>query len=47
MIIDEFNREKLPKVKRYGLPIFEKEIMLQFYQYVDGLYSLNIEKKRE
>ena len=28
MIIDEFNPKNLPQVKRYGLPIFGKELML-------------------
>jgi len=28
MLIDEFNLETFPKVKRYGLPIFEKELLV-------------------
>lgn len=47
MLIDEFNIETFPKVKRYGLPIFEKELLVQFYQYVDGLYSANVMKEPE
>ena len=27
------------QTKRYGLPIFQKEFLLQFYEYCDGCFS--------
>lgn len=47
MLIDEFDIEQFTKVKRYGLPIFEKDLLQQYYEYVDGLFSLNVERKPE
>jgi len=47
MLIDEFNVEEFYKVKRFGLPIFSKVTLKQYYDYLNGLYSLNVRKDPE
>ena len=47
MLIDEFNLEEFPKVKRFGLPIFSKDTLKQYYDYLNGLYSFNVSRKPE
>ena len=47
MLIDEFDIEQFTKVKRYGLPVFEKDLLQQYYEYVDGLFSLHVEQNPE
>ena len=41
-LIDDLHVAQIPQVRRFGLPIFAHELLMQFYMYVDGLHSLNV-----
>lgn len=42
-LINELRATGIPQVKRFGLPIFTYDYLVQFYMYVDALNSLNVE----
>ena len=39
MLIDEYNPDSFPRVRRYGLPLFERPLLQQLYDYIEGLYA--------
>ena len=41
-MVTEYDDVEFPKLKRLGLPIFCKELLLQQYEYLEALYSLQI-----
>lgn len=45
MMIDDFSLQGLPKVKRFGLPFFSQDNLKQHFAYINGLFSLNVEKR--
>ena len=44
-LLKQYDEENYPKINRFGLPIFEKNELVQKYEYVSGLYYANVDRK--
>lgn len=45
LLLTEYKDSKSLKVRRFGLPFFCKEFLNQYFEYLSGYFTLQIQKK--
>ena len=46
-LIKDYDVDDCPKVKRFGLPIFTKDLLVQNYEYLQSLFTYRVQKDPE
>eukprot|EP00354_Favella_ehrenbergii_P000701 CAMPEP_0170458640 /NCGR_PEP_ID=MMETSP0123-20130129/5552_1 /TAXON_ID=182087 /ORGANISM="Favella ehrenbergii, Strain Fehren 1" /LENGTH=70 /DNA_ID=CAMNT_0010722875 /DNA_START=309 /DNA_END=521 /DNA_ORIENTATION=+ len=44
-LIGSYDEDNYPKINRFGLPIFEKDVLLQKFEYIESLFHVNVKRK--